>query len=160
MPNEQKMVKTQTTCRSCHQQEMKIFLNLGRTPPTDVLLTEEQLGLPELTPPLEVVFCTNCTLVQLTVSVSPKYLFGKDYPYFFSVSKTLQEHFGNSAREIIKMRKLDRNNLVIEAACNDGYMLRNFAERGIQVLGIDPAPEPTKVARQAGIPTLRNLLIN
>lgn len=154
MPNEQKMVKTQTTCRSCQQQYLEIFLNLGRTPPADVLLTEEQLGLPELTPPLELVFCPNCTLAQLTVSVLPKYLFGKDYPYFSSVSKTLQEHFGNSAREIIKMRKLDRNNLVIEAASNDGYMLRNFAEHGIQVLGIDPAQGPTNVARQAGIPTL------
>ena len=56
MPYEQKMVKTQTTCRSCQQQDIESFLDLGRTPPADVLLTEEQLGLPELTPPLEVVF--------------------------------------------------------------------------------------------------------
>jgi SAM-dependent methyltransferase len=154
MANEQKMVKTQTTCRSCQQQDLELFLDLGQTPPADVLLTEEQLGSTELTPPLVLVFCPNCTLVQLTVSVSPKYLFGKDYPYFSSISKTLQEHFGNSARELIKTRKLNRSNLVVEAASNDGYMLRNFAEQGIQVLGIDPAQAPTNVARQAGIPTL------
>ncbi len=148
------MDKKQINCRSCEQQNLEMFLDLGRTPLADVLLTGEQLGQTELTAPLVLVFCPNCTLVQLTVSISPEYIFSKDYPYFSSVSKTLKQHFGKSARELIKTRKLNRKNLVVEAASNDGYMLRNFAEHGIQVLGIDPAQGPTNVARQAGIPTL------
>jgi len=127
---------------------------LGRTPLADALLTEEQLGLPELIVPLDWVFCSHCSLVQITESVPPQILFGKDYPYFSSVSKTLLQHFRESAEELIESRKLGSDSLVIEAASNDGYMLRNFVERGIPVLGIDPAEGPAWAAQEAGIPTL------
>ena len=129
-------------------------MSLGRTPLADALLTEEQLGLPELIVPLDWVFCSHCSLVQITESVPPQILFGKDYPYFSSVSKTLLQHFRESAEELIESRKLGSDSLVIEAASNDGYMLRNFVERGIPVLGIDPAEGPAWAAQEAGIPTL------
>jgi len=142
------------TCRSCGQTDLEPILSLGRTPLADALLTEEQLGQPEWIVPLEWVFCPHCALVQITESVSPEILFGRDYPYYSSVSKSLVQHFRESAEELIESRKLNSESLVIEAASNDGYMLRNFVERGIPVLGIDPAEGPARVAQQAGIPTL------
>jgi SAM-dependent methyltransferase len=48
---------------------------------------------------------------------------------------------------------LDENSFVLEAASNDGYMLRNFVEEGIPVLGIDPAVDPAKAAQENGINT-------
>ncbi|MFC1889610.1 methyltransferase domain-containing protein [Thermodesulfobacteriota bacterium] len=140
-------------CRSCGQPGLQPILSMGRTPLSDALLTEDQLELPELIVPLDWVFCPECSLVQITEAVSPDILFGGDYPYFSSVSKSLLEHFRNSAEELIESRKLDSESLVIEAASNDGYMLRNFTAKGIQVLGIDPAKDPAKAAREAGIPT-------
>jgi SAM-dependent methyltransferase len=92
--------------------------------------------------------------VQITESVPPEILFCRDYPYFSSVSKSLLEHFGNSARSLIESRKLNANSLVIEAASNDGYMLKNFVEKGIPVLGIDPASGPVEAAQKAGIPSV------
>lgn len=148
------MIPSKPTCRSCECIELEPVLSLGQTPLADRLLTEEQLGESELMAPLDVVFCPNCTLVQITVSVSPEVLFGEDYPYFSSVSPALRRHFGQSARELIESRELDINNLVVEAASNDGYMLKNFVERGISVLGIDPAPKPAQAAQRAGVPTL------
>ena len=142
------------TCRSCGHLELEPILSLGRTPLADALLTEEQLGLPELIVPLDWVFCSNCFLVQITESVSPEILFCRDYPYFSSVSKSLVQHFKESAEELIESRKLNSDSLVIEAASNDGYMLRNFVERGIPALGIDPAEGPAQAAQEAGIPTL------
>jgi SAM-dependent methyltransferase len=142
-------------CRSCSADHLEPLISFGRTPLADGLLTKEQLGQPEVTAPLNLVFCPSCTLVQITENVSPEVLFCQDYPYFSSVSKTLLEHFGDSARNLIDKRKLTGENLVIEAASNDGYMLRNFAERGIRVLGIDPAEGPAKAALQIGIPTLQ-----
>ena len=147
-------MNAKTTCRSCGYSPLEPLLSLGETPLADALLTEEQLGLPELTAPLDVVFCPDCALVQITVSVSPEILFGKDYPYFSSVSKSLLQHFRESALALISSRKLDANSLVIEAASNDGYMLKNFFDQGIPVLGIDPALGPAQAAQQAGISTL------
>jgi hypothetical protein len=148
------MNNSELTCRSCGHTDLEPILSLGRTPLADALLTEAQLGLPELIVPLDWVFCPNCSLVQITESVSPEILFRRDYPYFSSVSKTLLQHFRESAEELIEARNLNSDSLVIEAASNDGYMLKNFVERGIPVLGIDPAEGPAQAAQQAGIPTL------
>lgn len=148
------MNNSKLTCRSCGHTDLEPILSLGRTPLADALLTEEQLRLPELIVPLDWVFCSHCSLVQITESVSPEILFCRDYPYYSSVSKALLQHFGESAKELIESRKLNSDSLVIEAASNDGYMLRNFVERGIPVLGIDPAKGPAQAAQEADIPTL------
>jgi len=142
------------SCRSCGQSPLEMILSIGWTPIADRLLTKDQLEQRELTAPLDLVFCSNCTLVQITESVSPEILFCEDYPYFSSVSKTLLEHSRENAEELIHSRNLGSNSLVIEIASNDGYMLRNFVDRNIPVLGIDPAQGPAQAARKAGIPTL------
>ena len=107
----------------------------------------DQLGSPEVTAPLDLVFCPECSLVQITETVPPEILFCRNYPYFSSVSKSLLEHFAGSAEAVIQARGLDTNSLVVEAASNDGYMLRNFVNHGIPVLGIDPAEEQVRPPR-------------
>ncbi|MGB3238135.1 MAG: class I SAM-dependent methyltransferase [Geitlerinemataceae cyanobacterium] len=148
------MEHSKPTCRSCGHPDLESIIDFGYTPLADGLLTKDQLDRPEYTAPLELAFCPNCSLVQITVSVPPEILFCRDYPYFSSVSPSLLRHFGESAQAIIASRQLDGNSLVIEAASNDGYLLKNFAEKGIPVLGIDPASGPAEAAQKAGIETL------
>ena len=141
-------------CCSCGQSYLQLILSFGQIPLAHHLLTEEQLEQPESTFPLDLVFCPDCSLVQTTETVSPEMFYSEDYPYFSSVSNTLLQHFGKSAVELIKSKELNSSSLVIEAASNDGYMLRNFVERNIPVLGIDPAKRPAEAAQQSGIPTI------
>ena len=131
-----------------------MVLDFGDTPLPEILLTEDRLHEPVVAFPLRVVFCRDCSLVQLGDSVSPEILYGGDYPYFSSVVQTLVDHFRDSARSLIRSRDLGPESLVIEAASNDGCMLRVFADQGIPVLGIDPARGPAEVAEAAGVPTL------
>jgi SAM-dependent methyltransferase len=146
--------RTEQSCRSCGETNLELILSFGETPLADRLLTADQFDNAELLAPLNLAFCPNCALVQIIETVSPQVLFCDDYPYFSSVSTALQQHFERSASELIETRALNSDSLVIEAASNDGYMLRNFAEKGIRVLGIDPASKPAKAAEKAGIPTL------
>jgi SAM-dependent methyltransferase len=141
-------------CRSCGEKNLEEILSFGRTALADRLLTKDQLDKPEPSAHLELVFCPACSLVQITKTVSPDVLFDEHYPYFSSVSKTLLAHSRDNALDLIERQKLDSNNLVIELASNDGYMLRNFVEKGIPVLGIDPSKAPAQAAQDAGIPTL------
>jgi SAM-dependent methyltransferase len=141
-------------CRACRSLDLELILDLGSTPLADALIRGDQLDRPEITAPLRLVFCSNCSLLQIDETVPPEILFCRDYPYYSSVSQTLLAHFGESARNLIDSRQLGPEHLVIEAASNDGYMLRNFSERGIPVLGIDPAEGPARKARESGIPTL------
>lgn len=142
------------SCRSCENRGIQLILSFGETPLADRLLTAEQLQQPEPTAPLDLAFCPNCALVQITETVPPEILFGEDYPYFSSISPALLQHSRQNAEELIRSRKLDANSFVIEIASNDGYMLRNFVQAGITVLGIDPAKGPAAAAQEANIPTL------
>lgn len=148
------MVNIQPKCLSCGSNNLISVLDYGKTILADRLLTAEQLEEPELMAPLEWVLCPDCRLMQITELVAPEILFGKDYPYFSSVSPALLQHFRKSALSLIQSKGLGSGSLVIEAASNDGYLLKNFVEKGIPVLGIDPAYGPAEAANKAGIPTI------
>lgn len=141
-------------CRSCGKAALHTFLDLGRTPLADRLVSESQLKQSEPTYPLEVAFCRNCTLVQILETVSPETLFSADYPYYSSFSPALLEHSKSNVHELIDTRRLGSHSFIIELASNDGYLLRHYVERGIPVLGIDPADGPAAAAREAGVKTM------
>jgi SAM-dependent methyltransferase len=148
------IARDERTCRSCGADHLDVILEFGRTPLADRLLREDQLDEPELAANLTLVFCRDCGLVQIRETVDPEVLFFSEYPYFSSVSPSLVAHFADSARRIMERWPLGSDSLVVEAASNDGYLLKNFAAAGIPVLGIDPAKAPAQVANDAGIPTL------
>jgi len=148
-------VSRQESCRSCGSRNLRQFLSLGETPLADALLPPEKLAEPEPAYPLEMAFCPDCTLVQVTENVPPQVLFVDNYLYFSSFSPSVLEHSREHALGLIEKRRLGPGSLVVEVASNDGYLLKNFAERGIPVLGIDPAPDQAAAAEAIGVPTLR-----
>ncbi len=52
---------------------------------------------------------------------------------------------------IIPRLGLDGNSFVLEIASNDGYLLKNFVEKKIPCLGIEPAANTAAAAREKGI---------
>ena len=148
------MNESRTTCRICHSPEIQPVLSLGTTPLADALRQKEQLLQAESKFPLNVAFCPHCSLVQLLETVPPDVLFCQDYPYYSSFSPALLQHSRANAVDLIKSRRLNANSLVVELASNDGYLLKNFVEHGIPVLGIDPAEGPARAAEKVGVPTM------
>ena len=142
-----------TACRSCGYTNLENVLSLGCTPLANALLTEKELGKPEAIYPLELVFCSECSLVQITETVSPEKLF-REYVYFSSFSETMLRHAENSAAELVTERSLGTESLVVEIASNDGYLLQFYRRAGVPVLGIEPATNIAAVAEQRGIPTI------
>jgi len=145
-------------CRSCLQSNLEVFLDLGSTPLADRLLKEPANDGSEPTYPLELAFCPDCSLVQILETVSPDVLFREDYPYYSSFSPALLSHTRKNVEELIDKRGLGDHSFVIEPASNDGYLLANYVERGIPVLGIDPAEGPAAAAVAKGVPTLSTYL--
>jgi SAM-dependent methyltransferase len=142
-------------CRSCGAGDLRVFLELGSMPLPDALRRAEQLSEPEPRYPLDVAFCASCSLVQILEEVEPQELFVDNYLYFSSFSEGLLRHSTEHALRLIGERSLHAGSLVVELASNDGYLLRNFVDRGIPVLGIDPAPDQAAAAEAAGVPTLQ-----
>lgn len=143
-----------TTCRVSGSTDLKVFLDLGVTPLADALVTEAALGDTEETFRLDVAFCPESKLVQILENVEAKKLFVDNYLYFSSFSDHLLKHSRDHALDLIDKRDLGEKSLVVELASNDGYLLKNFVEDGIPVLGIDPAPTQARIANEAGVPTL------
>jgi SAM-dependent methyltransferase len=134
---------------------MKQFLDLGETPLADALVNKDVVGDPssEERFPLVVAFCPDCALVQITEDVEPEKLFVDNYLYFSSFSDHLLQHSRDHALGLIQSRALTTDSLVVELASNDGYLLKNFVDEGIPVVGFDPAPDQARAANAMGVPT-------
>ncbi len=123
-------------------------------PLANALLTKEQLEMREPTYPLDLAFCTNCALVQITETVPPESLF-REYLYFSSFSDTMLQHANNLSARLIGEMGLNENSLVVEIGSNDGYLLQYYQRAGIPVMGVDPAKNVARVAEEKRrIPTL------
>ncbi len=104
--------------------------------------------------PLDLVFCPDCTLVQITETIPPEQLFS-DYLYFSSFSDGMLKHARELTARFATSAKLGPTSLAVEVASNDGYLLQYYKEAGIPVLGIEPAQNVAKVAvEKRGIPTV------
>ncbi len=145
------MAANKHSCRSCGYEDLKSVLDLGITPLADRMPSAAHADRDEPRFPLEVVFCPECSLVQILETVDPAMLFDDDYPYFSSFSKYLLEHSRKNVLELIERRKLGPQSLVIELASNDGYLLKNYVEQGVPVLGIDPVKSLCEAAEKIGV---------
>jgi len=148
------MHRSETRCRSCAGTDLTEVLDLGETPLADRLISAKHLQEPEPRFPLRVAYCAQCALVQIIDSINADVLFDEEYPYYSSFSPALLAHSKANVQDLIKNRGLGPSSLVIELASNDGYLLKNYVDAGIPVLGIDPATGPAEAAVAIGVPTL------
>lgn len=137
-------------CRSCGHMPLVPILSFGTTPLANALWSVGQQD--EERYPLDLLLCENCSLVQLSITVTPSQMFEK-YPYFSSVSDEMQKHAQDLAYYIIASRRLDRRHLVVEIGSNDGYLLRHFVAAGISAVGVEPARNVATVAESRGVRT-------
>src|SRR5262249_39100784 len=146
------MYRDSMACRGCGSANRLEILAFGEMPLANALLTEAQLKETEARFPLTVLFCAACSLVQIRETVDPEILFPADYPFFSSVSDAWVRHARTNVLELVARRQLGSSSLAVEIGSNDGYLLRNYLERGISALGIDPASGPSAAAHRIGIP--------
>jgi SAM-dependent methyltransferase len=140
-------------CRSCGEKHGALVLDLGRQPLANNLLRAEDLAKPEPKFPLRVAVCQSCWLLQILDLVPPVQLFS-EYLYFSSFSDLMLRHARDAAEKYTVEFNLNAHSHVVEIASNDGYLLQNFVREKIPCLGIEPAANIAKVAREKGIETL------
>ncbi len=140
-------------CRSCGGSHGALILDLGLQPLANNLLRPEDLAKPEPKFPLRLVICQSCWLLQILDLVPPVQLFS-EYLYFSSFSDAMLRHAHAAVEKYIAEFGLNAQSHVVEVASNDGYLLQNFAAAKIPCLGIEPAANIAKVAREKGIETL------
>jgi C-methyltransferase C-terminal domain/Putative zinc binding domain/Methyltransferase domain len=140
-------------CRFCGTPLDLTVVDLGMSPLCESFLRVDQTRHMEPFFPLRVFACERCYLVQLEAFVAPDEIF-TEYAYFSAYSTAWVEHARQYVEMISKRLKLGADDLVVELASNDGYLLQHFVGTGIQILGIDPAANVAEAAEARGVPTL------
>jgi SAM-dependent methyltransferase len=142
-----------TACRSCGGRLTITMADLGMQPPSNAFLATLSETAGEKRYPLRAKVCEVCKLVQVDFDVAPEELFG-NYVYFSSYSEEWLVHAARYADMARRRFDLGPASLVVELASNDGYLLKNFLQMGIPVLGIDPSDTVARAAEGIGVPTL------
>jgi 2-polyprenyl-3-methyl-5-hydroxy-6-metoxy-1,4-benzoquinol methylase len=140
-------------CRFCATSLEHTFVDLGMSPLCQRHVRPEQIEDMEPFYPLHAYVCAECLLVQLREYVSPKQIFN-DYAYFSSYADSWLRHVESYTDLMVQRFGIDANCRVVEIASNDGYLLQYFVQKGVPVLGVEPAANVADVAIAKGIPTV------
>lgn len=141
-------------CQICNSDKLHLILDLGHQPLCDSLLTKEMLNEPEITYPLRMVWCDNCTLVQIDYCVSGSEVYHPAYPYRSGITKELAQYQENMALSLVKKFNLVKEDLIIDVGSNDGTLLKGFKKGGVKTLGVEPT-NIAKIANASGIKTIQ-----
>ena len=147
------MVNKDTTCRLFLTMDTVYRAGGLRSSLTHSYIKPDQILQMEPFFPLHAYVCETCHLVQLPVFQGPEDIFG-DYAYFSSYSESWLKHARDYTSLMIERFGFDSDSQVVELASNDGYLLQYFKEKGVPVLGIEPAENVAKAAQEVGIPTI------
>jgi SAM-dependent methyltransferase len=147
------MVGLVTGCRACGGRLAVTMADLGLQPASNAFIVSVDAAHEEKRYPLRAKVCESCKLVQVDYDVAPQELFG-NYVYFSSYSDEWLTHAKDYCAMARRRFALDAHSLVVELASNDGYLLKNFIDMGVPVLGIDPSHTVAAAAEKIGVPTL------
>jgi hypothetical protein len=128
--------------------------DLGMSPVSNDNIKPESLSAMEPFYPLHAYVCENCWLVQLEQFQAADEIFSDEYAYFSSYSESWLDHARQYSLEVIERFHINQDSHVVEIASNDGYLLKNFNEKGIKILGVEPCANVARAAEEIGIPSL------
>ncbi len=149
--NEDVIIKN--NCRLCNSTKLVLVININPSPIADAYVSKENLSQHQETYPLDLYLCEDCGHIQNIYVVNPDLLF-RDYTFLTSNFKGLVEHFKNYSTDIIDSFGIKTNDFAVEIGSNDGTFLLNLKEKGIKVLGVDPAIDAVNIANERGVKTL------
>jgi SAM-dependent methyltransferase len=141
-------------CQICNSKKLHTILDLGHQPLCDTLLTKETLNQTEKTYPLRMIWCEECSNVQIDYCVDGAEVYHPEYPYKSGVTKELVEYQTKIAESLIKKYQLSEKDLVVDIGSNDGTLLSGFKGTGVKFLGVEPT-NIAKIANANGIETIQ-----
>ncbi len=150
------IAKPHKNCRACGSENLTKYLDLGIMPLANNLEFNSSSAKYADRFPLQVLFCEDCSLSQLSVVIDPSKMFSY-YTYRSSVNTGYVHHCRIMAKELSSKYGINENSFMVDIAGNDGTLLKQFKdELGLKVLNVDPATNLTAIAESIGVESLAN----
>ena len=148
-----KMYTETNFCRLCLNKKIKVELKLKNIPLGEKYSKVKSIAKNSFRFPLNLGWCEKCRTLQTMEIISPRLLWS-DFTYLSSQTKAIVDHFKILSGNIIKKFKVKKNHLIIDIGSNDGTFLRFFKDKKCRVLGVDPAKNVVRIAKNNGINTI------
>ena len=139
-------------CHLCDSTRLTLALRLPPSPIGDAFVSVAERDVQQPEYPLDLNLCGDCGHVQLGHLLDSEALF-RDYLFETRTSLGLVNHFKKYCDDLLAAYPAKQQDLVVEIGSNDGSLLMFFRDRGMRVLGIDPARRPAETAIRSGVPT-------
>ncbi|MFA7327923.1 MAG: class I SAM-dependent methyltransferase [Candidatus Ratteibacteria bacterium] len=128
---------TRTTCRLCGSNKLQEVFSLGEQYIND-FVPAERVGK-GLKAPLDLIICTQCSLLQLRHTAPQELLYSRYYWYRSGVTDTMRRALRDITAGIESTATLKPGDVVLDIGANDGTMLATYTAPGIHRVGCEPA---------------------
>ena len=122
-------------CRICQNAHLINVLSLGEQTLTGVF--PHHISDAISSGPLDLVWCTQCGLLQLKQSYNLEEMYGENYGYRSGLNTSMVRHLTNKIRTLEHIGKLNESDLVLDIGSNDATSLKAYSVKCKKV-GIDP----------------------
>jgi 2-polyprenyl-3-methyl-5-hydroxy-6-metoxy-1,4-benzoquinol methylase len=134
-------------CGACNSDLLKTIFDFGTVPLAGYFPIKNKVNQDYLVP-MQLIYCTECELVQINPDVSDQLLF-EDYRYISSIGMTEHfKHFSNWFKNVLRVPKESK---ILEIGCNDGTLMKALLGLGYKSIGIDPAKNIVEIARNKSL---------
>ena len=124
-------------CLLCKNKTLKEVYNLGNFYISNFVSKNNiKKGLKA---PLNLKYCKNCTLIQLSHIAPQELMYKKFYWYRSGVTKTMINGLKDIFKESLNYVKLEKKDVILDIGANDGTLLKNYKKKGYVTIGCEPA---------------------
>ena len=147
------MEDIRTTCRSCNSKNLETIIDFGNQPwcndfhPINDIYKVNKY-------PLTLVYCHDCTLLQLNYTVKKEVMF-LNHTYVSGTTNTLKQHFYNVVKENIAQFNIQPDDIIMDIGGNDGTKLLQYKSLGMKnTVNVESATNIADISKTNGIKTI------
>ena len=142
-------------CRLCNNKKLKNIYNFGTHYVSNfVNKSSIKKGVKA---PLKLVYCNNCSLLQLEHSAPQEIMYKKFYWYRSGVTNTMKLALKDIYLSAKKVCSLKKDDCILDIGANDGTLLKFFKNKGYKTIGCEPAKNLNKMISK--IPVIGKIVI-
>ena len=132
-----KKIKKVKKCLLCKDTNLVSLFNVGNLFVSNFVKKKDvKKGVKS---PLNLLYCKNCTLIQLSHIAPQELMYRRFYWYKSGVTKIMKDALKNIYTESLRHIKLRKNDVVLDIGANDGTLLKYFKKSGFKTIGCEPA---------------------
>jgi len=132
-----KKIKKVKKCLLCKNSKLVSLFNVGNLFVSNFVNKKDIYR--GIRSPLNLLYCYNCTLIQLSHIAPQEIMYKRFYWYKSGVTKTMREGLRNIYLDSLKYGKLKKGDVVLDIGANDGTLLKHYKKNNFKTIGCEPA---------------------